>query len=88
MEAQGKDNDRVKPYTASCRFQKDIENLSKVGLTPEDISISLDVPLTRVQKMKLKIAEYNEERRRFLSTGDIQASDYYGKPAVVTIFQR
>ena len=35
MEAQG--IERIKPYTASVRFQKDIENLSKIGMTSEDI---------------------------------------------------
>ena len=89
-EARGQDKtaeQRIIPYTA-CAFQKDLENLSRIGLTPEAISISLDTPLTKVQKMKLRIAEYNEEKRRFLSTGDIPEFEYYGKPAVFTIYQK
>ena len=86
MEAQGKDNnnDRIRPYTASSRFAKDVDNLSKIGMTSEDISYSLSVPITFIQKQKQKIWKANVARRRFLATGRIPQQN----PGVFTIFQR
>lgn len=86
MEAQG--IERIKPYTASVRFQKDIENLSKIGMTSEDISYSLDVPITFIQKQKARIAKANEERRRFLQTFTLPTPEVVGRPGVFTIYQR
>jgi hypothetical protein len=86
VQQQGKNNgsDRIKPYTASSRFGKDVESLYKIGMTTEDISYSLSVPITFVQKQKARIDRANEERRRFLRTGVIPVSD----PGVISIFQR
>ena len=39
----------IRPYTASVRCQKDIESLSKIGLSPEDISRSLDLSISFVK---------------------------------------
>lgn len=84
MEARGIDTERIKPYTASIRFGKDVESLYKIGMTSEDISYSLDVPISFVQKQKARIAEANEARRRYLRTG-ILHSEARG---VFTIFKR
>ena len=85
-EAQGKyiDNDRISQYTASARCQKDIESLKKIGLTTEEVSRSIDVPVSFVKRQMIRIAQNNEERKRFLRTGVIPMSD----PGIFTIFQR
>jgi hypothetical protein len=89
MEAQGIDiKERIKPYTASSRFGKDVESLYKIGMTCEEVAYSLSVPLEYVKQQKARIAKASEERRRFLSTGIIPSPEYYGKPAVFTIYQR
>ena len=86
METEGNDNnnDRIKSYTASVRCQKDIDSLSKIGMTPEDISYSLDLPISFVQKQKARIANANEARRRFLRTGILPKAN----PGVFNILQR
>ena len=85
-EAQGKyiDNDRIRQYPASARCQKDIESLKRIGLTTEEVSRSIDLPVTFVKRHMARMAQGNEERRRFLRTGNIPVSD----PGVFTIFQR
>jgi len=85
-EAQGKyiDNDKISQYTASVRCQKDIESLKKIGLTTEEVSRSLDVPVSFVKRQVVRIAQSNEARNRFLRTGVIPVSD----SGVFTIFQR
>lgn len=89
IEAQGfESNDRIKSYMASVRCQKDIENLSRIGMTPEDISYSLDLLLSFVQNQKVRIAKSNEARRRFLRTGILPSPEPVGRPGVFTIFQR
>lgn len=83
-EAQGRyQDDKIKSYTASVRCQKDIESLKKIGLTTEETSRSLDVPVSFVKRQMSRIVQNNEERRRFMSTGVIPVSD----PGVYTIFQ-
>jgi hypothetical protein len=38
MEAQGIEEERrIRPYTASSRFSKDVESLHKIGMTSENI---------------------------------------------------
>ena len=70
MEAQGKlDKLQVRTYAQSARCAKDVDNLSKVGLTPEQISYTLDLPLQLVRSHKAKIERQREERRKFLATG-------------------
>ena len=56
--AQGKfnDNDKVRPYIARCQ-KDDVESLSKIGMTPEDISYSLSLPISLVRSHKARIAE-------------------------------
>ena len=84
-EANGKyQNDKIVKYTASVRCQKDIESLKKIGLTTEEVSRSIDVPVSFVKRQMIRIAQNNEERKRFLRTGVIPMSD----PGIFTIFQR
>ena len=85
-EAQGRyfDNDKIKSYTASVRSQKDIDSLKKIGLSTEEVSRSIDIPVSFVKRQMNRIVQTNEERRRFLKTGVIPVSD----PGVFTIFQR
>ena len=84
-EANGKyQNDKIVKYTASVRCQKDIESLKKIGLTTEEVSRSLDVPVSFVKRQMVRIAQNNEERRRFLRTGVIPVSD----PGVFSILQK
>ena len=84
-EANGKyQNDKIVKYTASVRCQKDIESLKKIGLTTEEVSRSIDVPVSFVKRQMIRIAQNNEERKRFLGTGVIPMSD----PGIFTIFQR
>jgi hypothetical protein len=78
IEAQGIDKnsiDRIRSYTASVRCQKDIESLKRIGLTTGEVSRSLDVPVSFVKRQLIRIAQNNEERRRFLRTGIIPVSD-------------
>ena len=83
-EAQGKE-ERIRPYSASVRCQKDVENLSRIGMTPEDISYSLDLPLSLVRSHKARIEEQKAARRRFLMTGKLEETPRVG---VFSIFQR
>ena len=72
MEAQGKynsNNDKIRPYTASVRCQKDIESLSKIGLNTQEISYTLDLPFSLIRSQQARIARASEDRRRFLRTG-------------------
>jgi hypothetical protein len=88
MEVQGKNSDRIKSYTASARCQKDIENLGRIGLSTEDISYSLDLPLSFIQKEKARIAQISEARRRFLRTGILPSPELVGQPGVFSILRR
>jgi hypothetical protein len=85
-EANGRyyQDDKIRHYTASVRCQKDIESLKRIGLTTEEVSRSIDVPVSFVKRLMVRIAQNNEERRRFLRTGVIPVSD----PGVFNIFQR
>ena len=83
MEAQGKFNDKIKPYTASVRRQKDIESLSKIGLSTQEISDTLDTPVSFVERQIARIEIHNEARNRFLRTGILPTSGV----GVFTIFQ-
>ena len=69
MEAQGKFNDKIRPYTASVRYQKDIESLSEIGLSTQEISDTLDTPVSFVEHQIARIERHNEARNRFLRTG-------------------
>ena len=65
-EAKGKYyDDKIRTYTGSIRCQKDIESLKNIGLTTEEVSRSIDVPVSFVQRQMIRIAQSNEERRRF-----------------------
>lgn len=89
MEAQGKcGDDKIRPYKASVRCQKDIESLSKIGLSPEDISKSLDLSISFVNSHMTRINEDKTKRMRFLRTGILPEPDVRGRPGVFTIFQR
>jgi hypothetical protein len=80
MEAQG--NERIKPYTASVK--RNIESLSRIGLSPEEISSAINAPLFFVQRQMARIQRENEARRKFLRTGRIPELE---NPGVFTIFQ-
>ena len=84
MEAQGKFNDKIKPYTASVRRQKDIERLSKIGLSTQEISDTLDIPVSFVERQIARIERHNEARNRFLRTGILPTHGV----GVFTIFQK
>ena len=84
MEAQGKFNDKIRPYTASVRCQKDIESLSKIGLSTQEISDTLDTPVSFVEHQIARIERHNEARNRFLRTGLLPTPGV----GVFTIFQR
>ena len=75
MEAQRKYGDKIRPYTASVRCQKDIESLSKIGLNPKDISRSLDLSISFVRSHLARINEDKVKRMRFLSTGILPEPD-------------
>ena len=84
MEAQGKFNDKIRPYTASVRCQKDIESLSKNGLSTQEISDTLDIPVPFVERQIARIERHNEARNRFLRTGILPTPGL----GVFTIYQR
>ena len=84
MEAQGKFNEKIKPYTASVRCQKDIEGLAKIGLGTKEISDTLDIPVSFAEHQIARIERHNEARNRFLRTGLLPTSGV----GVFTIFQR
>jgi hypothetical protein len=84
-EGQGRYNDKVRVYSASARCQKDVESLSKIGLNTQDISRSLDLPISFVKRRMARIEKENAAKRRFMATGHIQESV---TPGVVHILQR
>ena len=84
MEAQGKFNDKIRPYTASSRCQKDIESLSMVGLSAKEISDTLYIPVSFAERQIARIERHNEARNRFLRTGLLPTPGV----GVFTIFQR
>jgi hypothetical protein len=90
MEAQcGEDyGKKIKSYTASSRCQKDIESLSRIGLNTEEISRSIDLPISFVKRQIVRIERHNEARNRFLSTGILPGPDLCRRPSLFTIFQR
>jgi hypothetical protein len=71
-------------YVARMTF----ENLSKAGLNTEEISYSLDVPLSFVKHHIARIERHNEARNKFLSTGILPGPDLCRRPGVFTISQR
>jgi hypothetical protein len=85
-EANGRyyQDDKIRHYTASVRCQKDVENLSKIGLNTQEISRSLDVPISFVKSRMARVESEKEVRNRFLRTGITPVSD----PGVFTIFQK
>jgi hypothetical protein len=85
MEAQGRLEERIKPYAARC--QKDVESLSKIGMTPEEISYVTDVPLYFIRKHKGKIEREKTARRRFLMTGQLPEMENAGV-GVFSILQK
>jgi hypothetical protein len=86
METRGKKGDeKVRPYVGSVRFQKDIESLSKINLSSEEISCTLDVPLSYVRCQLDRIQREREARQKFLMTGHIPR---LVTPGVFTIFRR
>ena len=73
-EAQGRlhtqqQEERFRPYTASLRF--DVQSLSKIGMTPQEISYSLSVPLALVRSHKARIEKEKAARRKFLMTAQL-----------------
>lgn len=91
QEARGLDSsssttrERYKIRTANVR--EDIRVLS------EDFSAArtaqlLNVPIEMVEAERARIGEYNQIRRKFLASGDLDLPQPYGTPTVYTIFQR
>ena len=70
MESQQQGTERIRPDYASVRCQKEIEQLSK-SYSTDEISYILDVPLTYAKSRLARIEEQKEQRRRFLTTGQI-----------------
>jgi hypothetical protein len=74
MEAQVKFNgDKIRPYTASVRCQKNVESLSKIGSSTQEISDTLNIPVSFVEHQIARIERHNEARNRFLRTGILPA---------------
>jgi hypothetical protein len=72
MEAQGKgDKLRVRTYSASAHCQKDIENLSKIGLNDSEIARVLDVSPLMVRKYEARIQREKTQRQKFLMSGQL-----------------
>ena len=86
MKAQyGEDyGKKIKSYTASSKCQKDIESLSKIGLNIQEISDTLDIPVSYAERQIARIERHNEARNRFLRTGRLPTPGV----GVFTIFQR
>jgi hypothetical protein len=76
-ETQGMFNDKVRPYTARC--QRDLEGLSKIGLNPEEISYSLDLPISFIKSRMAKIEREKIERNMFQRTRIIPAFEIISK---------
>jgi hypothetical protein len=85
-EGQGKFNDKVRPYTARC--QRNVEGLSKIGLNPEEISYSLDLPISFVKSRMAKIGREKIERDRFQRTGIIPAFEIISKLSDFTMIAK
>ena len=70
-EANGRyrQDDKIRTYTASVRCEKDVSNLSKIGLNTEEISHSLGLPISFVKSRMARIDEEKAKRNRFLRTG-------------------
>ena len=76
-EANGRyrQEDKIRSYSASVRCEKDVENLSKIGLNTEEISHSLGLGISFVKSRMARINEVNADRRRFLRTGILPEPD-------------
>jgi hypothetical protein len=73
-EARGKFNNNkvsIRTYSASAGCQKDVENLSRIGLSDSEIARALDVPLLRVRKYQAMVERARAEEREFLVTGQL-----------------
>jgi hypothetical protein len=90
--AQGSDNSskeqKIVPYVASARCRHDVQALTKVGWSSEDISRGLDINLSFVKSQQARIERHDAERRRFITSGRIP--EYYepGMPKVFPIYQK
>ena len=102
QEARGLDTtttttERYKIHTANV---KDIRALSAGndgyccnqdqgnGWDSTKIAQLLNLPIDMVETERDPIARYNQRRRKFLATGDLDLPQPYGTPTVYTIFQR
>ena len=90
QEAQGLDTTTEERerylYRTAC-VKEDIRVLSQEFNAARTAEL-LNIPIQMVEEERAKMGEYNQRRRKFLETGDLDLPQPYGTPAVYTIFQR
>ena len=66
---------------AAVDHHRDASELLELGVAPGEVSDLLGMPLSEVAR----IQEYNQRRRKFLTTGNLEL---HGSGVGITIFQR
>ncbi len=66
---------------AAVDHHRDASELLELGVSPGEVSVLLGMPLSEVAR----IQEYNQKRRKFLTTGNL---DLPGQAAGLSIFQK
>ena len=66
---------------AAVDHHRDASELLELGVSPGEVSDLLGMPLSEVAR----IEEYNQRRRKFLTTGNLEL---HGSGVGITIFQR
>ena len=90
QEAQGIDSpteERRRYKIRTACVKEDIKILSQ-EFNSLKVAQLLNVPIEMVEEERTKMGEYNQRKRKFLATGDLDISQPYGTPTVFTIFQR
>jgi hypothetical protein len=88
QEARGLDTTTTERYKIRmANVREDIRALSEDFNAARTAQL-LNVPIEMVEAERAKIGEYNQIRRKFLASGDLDLPQPYGTPTVYTIFQR
>ena len=85
LDTTTEERERYKIRTACVK--EDIRALSQ-EFNALKVAQLLNVPIEMVEQERAKMGEYNQMKRKYLATGDLDLPQPYGTPAVYTIFQR
>ncbi len=85
IDSTTEERERYKIRTACVK--EDIRVLSQ-EFNALKIAELLHVPIETVEEERAKMGRYNQMKRKYLATGDLDLPQPYGTPTVYTIFQR